>query len=426
MSSNAQNAADAPTIDADRAATPPDTSPDVASWHRRAWGRIPSHWKFIAGLFVGSKIVLMLVGLVAIHANDMFLSVLPSDELRKYMEGAKQAVSTHATVRMWFAWDALRYWELARGSLPAHMSKQDLQFAFPPLYPLLGRGTAVLLGGRTGLALLVVSNAAFVCMLYYAYRLGERLFGDADTARRFTRYLVLLPAAFIFQAPFTESLFLCLTLAGFYYAERSKWLLVGIIGYFLALTRSYGFLVTIPLALVLLQQGRYQLRPKALWSYIRTGWPLVLVPAGWATFMAYSRWRTGDWFRYQHVQEQFWNLTMQNPFATLWQGLARSAPANVAQTWFAVGCLVLSVIALRYVKPAYAVYGLLLTLMPLTVGGPSYRSLIRYLVVVFPVALVFAIWGRRRAIDTYLTAALAVLQGALWVTWLAYWTTFII
>jgi hypothetical protein len=425
MRSNAENATDERPLDADRPSLPPDSSPSAVGRGRRAWQRIPAHWRFIGGLFVGAKVVLTLVGLMAIHANDRFLLANPTLDPR-VMEANKHAATSHEWLSMWFAWDALNYWQLARGALFTHAHDWDLGFAFPPLYPLLGRGVSLALGGRTALALLLITNVAFVLLLYYAYRLGERLFGEEDAARRFTKYVVLMPAGFIFQAAFTESLFLCLVLASFYYAERGKWLLVGILGYFFALTRSYGFLVTIPLALILLQQGGYRLHPRALWGYVRTGWPLALVPAGWLTFMAYCRFATGDWFRYQHEQEQGWHISVHNPLPTLWGGLTSSWPTDRFQVSFAAACLVLGVIAIRYVKPAYAAYAVILIMMPLSIGPGGYQSLIRYAVVIFPVALVLAVWSKRREIDTYLTAGLALVQGALFVVWLNYWTFFMI
>ncbi|MEK8105605.1 hypothetical protein NKG94_11505 [Micromonospora sp. M12] len=117
---------------------------------------------------------------------------------------------------------------------------------------------------------------------------------------------MLLPTAFLFQAALTESLFVCLALAAFYYAERRRWLLVGVLGYFLAMSRSVGLLMALPLALVLLRQHDWRLGPRALLGYLRIGWPLLLLPAGWFTFMAYCRWRGGDWFAYQHAQETGW------------------------------------------------------------------------------------------------------------------------
>jgi antibiotic biosynthesis monooxygenase (ABM) superfamily enzyme len=95
--------------------------------------------------------------------------------------------------------------------------------------------------------------------------------------------------------------------------------------------------------------------------------------------------------------------------------------------WIAVVVLAVLVAGARRLGPPYLVYGVMMVLVPLSMGPPVYKSLLRYLLAVFPVALVLARWaGRRPSLDVWLSAALALLQGALFVVWLAYWTHFII
>jgi hypothetical protein len=104
MRSNAENATDERPLDADRPSLPPDSSPSAVGRGRRAWQRIPAHWRFIGGLFVGAKVVLTLVGLMAIHANDRFLLSTPTLDPR-FMEADKHAATNHEWLAMWFAWD---------------------------------------------------------------------------------------------------------------------------------------------------------------------------------------------------------------------------------------------------------------------------------------------------------------------------------
>ncbi|MFG3417210.1 hypothetical protein [Micromonospora sp. NPDC047730] len=386
----------------------------------RAADRVPAPWLFVVGVFLGTKIVLSLVGVLALSAFDDVPWAPPPDETT--MREQQRAVSGHRGVSLWFAWDSFLYDHLAR--LPLDEPWRD--FGFPLLYPFLARPLAPLLGGNTALALLLVANVAFLLMLYYAHRLGERLLGDDAAARRFVRYLVLLPAAFLFQAALTESLFLCLALAAFHYAERRRWLLVGVVGFFLSLSRSVGFFVVLPLALVLLRQHGYRLGPRALGAYLRAGWPLVLVPAGWLSYMAFCRWQSGDWFAYKHAQERGWGISVQNPLGVLWHGLTDSPPRDALRVWLAVVVLVVLVAGVRHLGLPYLTYGLIMVLVPLSMGPPVYKSLLRYLLAAFPVGLVLARWARHASADAWLTAALALLQGALFVTWLAYWTHFII
>jgi hypothetical protein len=385
----------------------------------RLGDRVPAPWGFVVGLFFGSKLVLTLVGLVALHAYVGVAGAPPGDET---MWAQQQAISPHRWISMWFAWDSFLYDHLSRTPLTGHWQG----FSFPLLYPFLARPVAVVLGGNTAMALLLISNIAFLLQLYYAHRLAGRLLGNEALARRFTRYLVLMPAAFLFQAALTESLFLCLALATFYYAEQRRWLVAGIVGFFLALSRSVGFLVVIPLALVLLQQHRYRLGPRALWKYVKVGWPLVLVPAGWLTFMAFCKWQSGDWFAYKHAQESGWGISLQNPLGVMLKGLTGATPPDGVRVCFAIAVLAIVIAGVKRIGAPYLVYTLLMVMVPLSIGPPVYKSLLRYLLAAFPVCLVLAQWARNARVDTYLTATLALVQGALFVLWLIYWTHFII
>ena len=287
--------------------------------------RVPAPWPYVIGLFLGAKLLLTLLGLLVLHAWDGVPGAPPPDEALMWAQ--QREISGHRWISFWFAWDSLLYLRLSE--LPLSGPWRD--FGFPLLYPFLARPLGAVLGGDNALALLVISNVAFLLALWYGYRLAELLLGDEYAARRFTRYLVLLPTAFLFQAALTESLFVCLALAAFYYAERRRWLLVGVIGYFLAMSRSVGLLVALPLALVLLRQHDWRLGPRALLGYLRIGWPLLLLPAGWFTFMAYCRWRGGDWFAYQHAQETGWGIEVQNPVPVLLDGLTGSRATRLGR-----------------------------------------------------------------------------------------------
>ncbi|MFI6327484.1 hypothetical protein ACIBBG_04225 [Micromonospora chersina] len=405
----------------------PDLRPSrrarLASAGRRVAGRVPAPWGFVLAVFVGSKIVLSLVGVLVLTAWDGVPGTPPADETMMRIQ--QDRISSHRWISLWFAWDSFLYDHLAK--LPLDRPWKD--FGFPLLYPFLARPLAPLLGGHTAWALLLVANVALLFQLWFAYRLGARLLGDEhpDDGRRAVRYLLLLPTAFLFQAALTESLFVCLALAAFWYAEQRRWLVVGIVGYFLAMSRSVGFVVVIPLALVLLRQHDWRLNLRSLPRYVREGWPLLLVPAGWLTFMAFCRWQSGDWFAYQHAQEKGWGIKVQNPLGVAGSALVGDNSANALRVWIAVAMLAVAAVGLRRRADwPYLVYTVIVVLVPLSMGPPVYKSLLRYLLAAFPVALVLARWARRPGLDGWLTAGLALLQGALFAVWLTYWTHLII
>ena len=96
--------------------------------------------------------------------------------------------------------------------------------------------------------------------------------------------------------------------------------------------------------MMLLEQYRYRLDRHALGGYLRNGWPLLLVPGGWFTFMAFCRWQFGDWFAYQHAQEKGWGISVQNPLSTAWQGLTAAGQADSIRVWLALATVTVVVL----------------------------------------------------------------------------------
>ena len=152
---------------------------------------------------------------------------------------------------------------------------------------------------------------------------------------------------------------------------------------------------------------------------------IALVPLGWFLFMVYCKIMTGQLFAYT-IMSSGWGISVSNPIATLWYGLHQ--PAFVAiRAW--VGALMLAVVLAGYriLRLPLVAYSLLFIGVAFVLGPvASFTSSPRYLLPVFPIALVFAQWGKSKRVDTYLTVALALIEGVFFVLWVNYWTTFII
>ena len=151
--------------------------------------------------------------------------------------------------------------------------------AFFPLYPAL----IALLGQLTGnhlVAGLLISNAALFFGLLFFYKLVEHQH-NRHVAQRAVFYISIFPTAIFLSAVYTESLFLALTVASFYYIREHKWLLAGCWGFLAALTRVEGVLLAAPLAIEWFQSpaARDALRfPKD--NLLRPLLGFVLIPAG--------------------------------------------------------------------------------------------------------------------------------------------------
>lgn len=120
-------------------------------------------------------------------------------------------------------WDADHYlgiierWYVTEGDPRLHI-------VFLPLYPALGRGLRLLTGLSPFAAALIVSNAALVGCGFVMFRLAEGE-GGAALGRRAMLLTLFCPMTYFYSIPYTESLFLLLTLLAALCARRRRFML---------------------------------------------------------------------------------------------------------------------------------------------------------------------------------------------------------
>ena len=144
------------------------------------------------------------------------------------------------------AWDARFYWYLAEQS-----SRGDLTAAFYPLYPQLIRLFSFIM--PTPLAGMLISNICLVLFAVYSFRLGKIYFTE-ETARAGLIAFLLFPTSFFCNLMYSESLFLMLSAAGFYYLEKEKFLPLLLCALLMVLTRPVGICIAPALAILLIQR----------------------------------------------------------------------------------------------------------------------------------------------------------------------------
>jgi hypothetical protein len=137
-------------------------------------------------------------------------------------------------------WDADAYgyiahhgYALGAGGLDAELAR----VAWFPFYPLLIR-----LAGGSDWAMIIIPNVCFFAALALLYVVAMK-YMDPDRARLTLWLLALGPAAMFFSYPYTESVFLLLTVGAFVLMESGRWVLAGVAGMGAAATRFPGILV---------------------------------------------------------------------------------------------------------------------------------------------------------------------------------------
>jgi hypothetical protein len=274
-----------------------------------------------------------------------------------------QAVEVLPTV--WNRWDAGWYLHIAEHGYMAEGPVQR-SIAFYPLYPWLIRLASVVMHDYPAVAL-IVSNIATILggMAFYGL---ARLEFEPRVARWSLMALLLFPTAYFFHAPYTEGLFLLLSVGAFYAARRGHWPLAGGLGAGAALTRTPGLLLLPALGIEWYCQAQSEWRrwPQALW--------LGVILAGWLVYLLLNLQVYGTPLAFLSAQEVHWKVTLAWPWESIAKALMRTrllmqlvsfqegfmhGGAHLAAVALLLIGLLWSLLRLRY---SYSVFLLLVTL----------------------------------------------------------------
>lgn len=214
---------------------------------------------------------------------------------------------------LFFRWDSGWYLNIAKSGY-SYIQGQQSSVNFFPLYPTLINFFSFSFFDSKLIGF-ILSNLFLLLAGIYLYKLVKLEFKNPDLAYKAVFYLMIFPTSFFFSTPYTESLFLFLSIAAFYYAIKREWLLASTLGFFLALTRCVGVLILAPFAIEYFGISLRPLKPSSL-KLKRDALYLLLVPFGLLTYMAYTYFRFGDAFAFYHTASA-WNRRFVSIFATL-------------------------------------------------------------------------------------------------------------
>ncbi|MCX6678214.1 MAG: hypothetical protein NTU95_09780 [Methanothrix sp.] len=349
--------------------------------------------KYIFLLFLSTRIILTFIGV----QSRIFLEPYHGKE---YV----WIYSDKLWLDIWGVWDTGWYLGIAANGYSATTAaflNNQANYAFFPLYPLLMRLFSFDINNIyiTGI---IISNICLLISCIFLYDL-VKLDESSDTAIRSVKYMFLFPTAFILSGVFTESLFLALALACFYYARKGNWLLVGLLGFFLSLTRSLGVLIIVP----------------ALYEYLKSKpisrdvFYLLMIPFGLLLFMIYNYYLTGDFLAFMHTQSA-WGRSLANPLRTLYEGLIGSGNANIFPGLFTIISLSMMILFYKKIRFSYWIFGMYSIIVPLLSG---LYSMPRFALVIFPLFILLAQMTKESNTDQVLVIFLALLQGCLMVFW---------
>jgi len=384
---------------------------------------------WVAGVWLVTRVALTVAGVLARE----WIGPLPTIGNVQMHFGVGTG---RAWLDIWSAWDSRWYHHIAEvGYLAGQGSEGQANYAFFPLYPWLARFAGALVGGSYAGGLLV-SNAATLTGAFLLHRWME-LERDRATAQKAVLFLLLFPTAYVFSCMMSEGLFIALTVGCWYSARRGNWPLAAALGGLSAMTRPLGVLIAGVLAWEFLRQRQFRVRwplvPRAAWSALaaavdrRVLW-LCLVPAGLAVFMGVCWAVAGSPLAFSEIQAQWHEETWVNPVSVLFRaftawssdgsfGLLNGTAAFVYGASLTIVVLAVLAVARKQIGLPLLLWSLAHVLVSLSSSYRSPLSMPRFLVVLFPLAVVLAALPMRRApfwIVALVLAALQVTTFALW------------
>ena len=305
--------------------------------------------------------------------------------------------------------------------LPVDAIGQPFQseWAFFPAYPLLVRGVATVTGLDWRVAAPTVSvllGAAAVVVMYRLFRLraGHR------TSLAAIALFCVFPSSPVLQYAYSESLGMLALVGALWLLAGRRYLLCVLPVLLLGLTRAvvvpFGVVVAVHLVHRWLRRRNDALPARQIAAIVLLGASTVLAAAAWPAYVAL---RTGQADAYTRVQSAWRGGQVE--WLTPWWGMSRYLLGGWFGPLVLLGLLVAfaALLASRTARvlgvdltawcAAYVAY-LLVVIEPFT-------SIFRYLLLLFPLALVVASTVRSRAhLVAWLWAMLSL--QVVWVVWL--------
>lgn len=289
-------------------------------------------------MFIIKSYLIWIVSLFVILALAVhFVPLQPN-----FLGGGLKNYQSNPYLYAWANFDGQHYLSIAKNGYG------NGEQSFFPLYPLLIKylGNNIYVG-------LLISNAAFILTLFGLYKLTK--------SKLVIILLLLFPTSFYFASVYTESLFLCFVVWGFYFFNKKKYFNGIVLGSLSSLTRVIG-----------------------------------IIPLGVLGYMAYSKYKWGDFLAFFHAAKGFGEqrsdhlIILPQVFYRYFFKILPNLNYNYFPVVFTtflelavgIGFLVFIFYAIRRVQFTYWIFLTLGYLIP-TLSG-SFSSLPRYVIVLFP------------------------------------------
>jgi Gpi18-like mannosyltransferase len=265
--------------------------------------------------------------------------------------------------------------------------------AFLPLFPFLIFLTNNLINNYYLSAIFL--NIIFSTLsIFLLYKIVKKEF-DYKVAYLTVFLFLIFPTTFFILMPYTESLFILLSLAAFYLLEKNKIGWAAVLGILLSLTRLLGLVICIPIFLHIVEN--YKLTKKSLYllalvpllgtlGYLGLNWMIGGYPLAFLTHQTHERWENSPQF--------IWDTFVILPFAAI--NTYNIGFEFVAARWgsllifLIVSFLTLIYGTLKKINLKYLLYCLVFIVITFSVSNP--QSGMRFLMALWPLMMIQAVF----------------------------------
>lgn len=331
----------------------------------------------ILGLFLISRLLLIVSFFVALNHFGNYS-----------VRGNCFSYCHHKLLNSLGSWDTGWYINVARnGYIKEAFSWDQSNYGFFPFYPMAMRAVALVVHDPF-IAGLVVSNFLLLAGSVFLYLLCLKLYRSNVTATLAVLLLYFFPGSYLLSGVFSESAFICFSLMCVYFFEVDNYLLSGISGFFLTLTRPFGLLIVLPFFLAYVVKNGVNFRAKSLF--------LILIPMGMFSFFAYCYFTTGDFLFYVHAKQIGWHTEYARPWEVLMAGLKTTDDPYIRfNSFYTLFWLMIPLFLIRYMPFYLWIWVLLLIITPLSNGKVNLICMPRYILVCFPLFMMVAAFATR-------------------------------
>ncbi|MBA2680019.1 MAG: glycosyltransferase family 39 protein [Ktedonobacteraceae bacterium] len=380
-------------------------------------------WKAATGIFLISRLIIFICTYLA------WSRFIVNDPV--YAQGTHECMShRRLCFEAWSQFDAKYFVGIAQygyggyNGYVGYNPQHPYATAFFPLYPMLIHGVGFLFGGSwiaDYVASLLVANLCFFFVLVLLYCMVRRDF-DGSIAQRSLFFLAFNPYAIFFFLGYTESLFLLLCLGALFFLRRGRpldWWLAGLCGAGAVLTRGNGVVLLIAFSVAFLQHFGPALRAwyeqkssifkEGRWrTLLNALLPMGLFPLALGAYMFYLWFNWHNPLLFSYAEVRYWGRILAWP----WVGTARTIQnllfttqwrdaRNLTDLIFTFVPIAIVIWGWRRLPLDYIVFALAIAIFSLMFPWFTNHPLAstpRYLMMMFPVGVMLAVWSKRPAV----------------------------